>query len=402
VRPALRRQLFFAALYFAEGAPIGWLWWALPSQLRREGVEVDSITALTAALAVPWALKFLWAPLVDVLRGRFFGLRAWIATAQLGMAATLVPLLALDVASLPTVSALLLAHAFFAATQDVAVDALAIAVVPNDERGRLNGAMQVGMIGGRVLFSSGALVLGARLGDQSVVVMLLAVLVSTIALVVFAAPAAPTPAARRPGRRWRYLRTLLRTPRILALAAFALLGGAGFEAAGSLSGSWLVDRGFGDDAIAAFRLLSALLMALGAVAGGAMADRLDRRRVAGRWLLALAALVAALAALDANSARAAALSTLAVVYFAVGGFTAASYGLFMAHAAGPLAATVFSGFMGMTNLCEAWAGRMAGALQTAQGYPTALLVLAGLSLLGLPLLQAMRGGSRRRRGSGRG
>lgn len=91
--PAFRRRLFFAALYFSEGAPIGWLWWTLPSQLRRAGVEVDSITALSAALAIPWALKFLWAPLVDVLQTRWFGLRAWIVLAQCGMVGTLLPML---------------------------------------------------------------------------------------------------------------------------------------------------------------------------------------------------------------------------------------------------------------------------------------------------------------------
>ncbi|MCA8949468.1 MAG: MFS transporter, partial [Planctomycetes bacterium] len=149
---AVRRKLLFAALYFAEGAPIGWLWWALPSQLARAGWSAEDITALTAALALPWAGKFLWAPLVDIVRTRWFGVRGWLVLAQLGMAATLLPMLALDpVADATAVFGWLLAHAFCAATQDVAIDALAIRSVPAAERGAINGAMQIGQIGGRVL-----------------------------------------------------------------------------------------------------------------------------------------------------------------------------------------------------------------------------------------------------------
>jgi hypothetical protein len=38
----------FALLYLAEGAPIGFLWWALPTWLREQGLGVDRITGLTA------------------------------------------------------------------------------------------------------------------------------------------------------------------------------------------------------------------------------------------------------------------------------------------------------------------------------------------------------------------
>lgn len=381
--PGLRRRLFFAALYFSEGAPIGWLWWTLPSQLRRAGVEVDSITALTAALAIPWTLKFLWAPLVDLLQTRWFGLRAWIALAQSGMACTLLPMLWLDPAvHWRSIPGLLIAHAFFAATQDVAIDALAIRTVPAHERGLLNGAMQVGMIGGRVLFSTGVLWLAAATGVQPAVPLLLGVLAITLLLVAFAAPAKEEERRRTPpGRRLRYLRALLRTPRCWRLCAFALLAGAGFEAAGSLSGPWLVDRGHTDDAIAWFRLANAGLMAFGALLGGHLADRRGAARSARLWLVGIAALIAITACTDSVFA-------FAAIYFGIGGFTASSYALFMQNARGPLAATVFSAFMGLTNACEAWAGRAAGTVQVHHGYLVALVTLAAASLLAVPLIRA--------------
>lgn len=381
----LRRRLFFAALYFSEGAPIGWLWWVLPSQLRSAGIEADAITAFTASLAIPWACKLAWAPLIDIVQTRWFGLRSWLALAQLGMVATLLPLLTLDLAAQwRAVSGLLLAHAFCAATQDVAIDALAIRAVPADERGRLNGAMQAGMIGGRVTFSSGVLYLAARNGEQIAVPLLLAVLATTLVLIACAkVPPRHERAAIPVGRRRRYLCVLLRTPRVHRLIAVALVAGAGFEAAGSLAGPWLVDRGYGDFGIGTFRLANAGMMAIGAWFGGRLADREGAWVAARRWLIALSALLAATSITGSVVAYAA-------VYLGIGGFTAASYALFMQHATGPMAATVFSAFMGLTNACEAWASRLGGVLQREHGHAFALALLTAVSLGALPLLRSAR------------
>lgn len=44
------RALIAFAFYFAEGAPIGFIWWAIPTLLRQHGVEIHRITAFTAIL----------------------------------------------------------------------------------------------------------------------------------------------------------------------------------------------------------------------------------------------------------------------------------------------------------------------------------------------------------------
>ena len=126
LRSPVGRRVLFALLYFVEGAPIGYVWWALPTRLRAAEIPIAEITALSALLTIPWSAKFLWAPLVDAMRPRRAGLRGWIAGAQLVMGASLLPIvgLELDAASLGTLSTFLLVHAFAAATQDVAIDAL--------------------------------------------------------------------------------------------------------------------------------------------------------------------------------------------------------------------------------------------------------------------------------------
>ena len=86
--------MLFAALYASEGAPIGFIWWALPTKLAEAGVEVSRITSITAVATLVWGLKFLWAPLVDAWRGPRWGYRSWIVSAQCGMAVALLPLLA--------------------------------------------------------------------------------------------------------------------------------------------------------------------------------------------------------------------------------------------------------------------------------------------------------------------
>jgi MFS transporter (putative signal transducer) len=139
--------VLFASLYLSEGAPIGFLWLALPTQLRSEGVSVPQISALTSLLVLPWTLKFLWAPLIDVLQTARWTFRHWIISAQVVMGASLLSLLWLDPRrDYGWLTATLVLHAFAAATQDVSIDAFCIGHSESGERGQLNGWMQAGML----------------------------------------------------------------------------------------------------------------------------------------------------------------------------------------------------------------------------------------------------------------
>jgi hypothetical protein len=107
---------------------------------------------------------------VDALRPRRGGLRVWITGAQIAMGATLLPIASVDpVAHYEFLLRMLLADAFSAATQDVAIDALAVASTPAGERGSMTGWMQIGMLGGRATFGGLALQAEAWLGAAGVV-----------------------------------------------------------------------------------------------------------------------------------------------------------------------------------------------------------------------------------------
>ena len=61
-------------------------------------------------------------------------------------------------------SLVLLVHNVFAATQDVAIDALAVSVLPEEERGTANGFMFGGAYLGQAIGGSGALFLAGAIG----------------------------------------------------------------------------------------------------------------------------------------------------------------------------------------------------------------------------------------------
>lgn len=394
-KPAPRSVWIFALLYFSEGAPIGFLWWALPTLLRTQGVPVERITAFTALLVLPWMGKFLWAPLVDALRGPGWGFRHWAIGAQLMMGGCLAPLLWLDPDRHLTLwAALLLAHAFFAATQDVAIDALAIVSAEPDRRGWLNGAMQAGMLLGRSLFGGGAILVAGHFGWRVVVLALIGSIWITVILLL--SDSRRDELLATTAAKWRQFGRLLdaalRSRRTWLGLGFALMGGAGFEALGALAGPFLIDAGVSVSVTGVFFGVPVVVaMLLGGLVGGWLADRGPRRRTVTWGLVGLSGLVmmvggAALGALPGTGL----IVLLTLVYLAVGFFTASSYALFMDLTDPRLGATQFSTFMAATNGCEAWAGWTGGRIAGEAGYGPAFLVMPLLALVGLFFLHALR------------
>jgi len=385
-----RARLLYFSLYLAEGAPIGFVWWALPTRLRGAGVDVADITALTSTLVLPWALKFLWAPAVDTLRARGLRLTTWIAVSQLCMGASLVPLLFLDLTDqLGVLYPLLLVHAFAAATQDVAVDALCMAEVAPEHRGDINGWMQAGMLLGRAGFGGVLLLVEARIGMRPMVIALVATIWAALLVLVWLRPVEPAPPP--PGATGRALATALRSGRIWLGLLHAAVAGAAYEGTAAVAGPWLRDRGLSQDTVGVlFAVPVVAAMAAGALVGGRLADRRGLRGTLMAAQGAVVVVVLALAVVAAAGSDAAALGLVVLLYAAVGAMTAASYALFMELAGGAAAATTFSAFMGMTNLCELWAVRAVGALHDGVGYPLAFAALALVTAAAVALVPFLR------------
>jgi MFS family permease len=388
----MRRSIpLFAILYASEGAPIGFIWWALPTLLRSADVPIDRITSLTAVVLLPWVFKFLWAPLLDLMRGRRWGYRAWIISMQTLMAATLLPLAWIDpVGGFEWWRALLLAHAVAASTQDVAIDALAIGAVPPESRGRLNGAMQAGMLTGRSLFGGGVLLVGAWLGIAGIVSALVAWILLAMTAAVLLRQDEP---AQRAGSFTGALAAAARMKTTWLGLAFALISAAAFEATGQLAGPFLVDRSVPETTIGFFfGIVVVAAMLIGGLTGGVISDRAGRVKTAALSLLGFVGFIAVLAGVDARAAAGAAglIALLGGMYFFIGVFTAASYALFMDLTNPRLGATQFSAYMAATNACESWSAWGGGRLTAAYGYPAAFAAMSLVSLASLPLLALIR------------
>lgn len=143
-------------LYFAQGVPWGFVVIALVAVLSEQGATAVETGSLVALSTLPWTFKLLWGPLIDSFGFPTYGRRRpWIVLAQLCMAATLlIGFSSADLTSESTLAALgtiVFLHNCFASLQDVATDALAIDVLPEEECGRANGMMWASkLIGGSV------------------------------------------------------------------------------------------------------------------------------------------------------------------------------------------------------------------------------------------------------------
>lgn len=154
------RYFCFAVLYVAQGIPEGMTYFGIPAWLAMNGKSAADIGAYVAVIGIPWSFKMLIAPLMD--RFSFLPMgrrRPWIIFGQLGL---LFAFIGLALVPQPlTHFSLLMAAGFcvslFSAFQDVAVDGMAIDIVPVHQQARANGFMW----GARIIGVSASLAAGS-------------------------------------------------------------------------------------------------------------------------------------------------------------------------------------------------------------------------------------------------
>ena len=115
---------------------------------------------------MPWSFKWAGAPLVDLFRfNRFGGRKAWIVFCTSMIVVTLSVTAMLDlVGDFQLLVALIVLNNVFCATQDVAIDSLAVSTLREDERGRGNGFMFGGQYTGIAMGGAGAIFVSGLFG----------------------------------------------------------------------------------------------------------------------------------------------------------------------------------------------------------------------------------------------
>jgi len=166
--PSLITVLF---LGFASGLPLALTAATLGYWLADANIDKTAI-GLFGAVATPYALKFLWAPMMDSLPvpmlTRAFGRRrGWILATQLALICAILFLAAARPDINPWMTALAaLLVAFTSASQDIVIDAYRVERLTPKTQGQGAAMAQLGYQLGMIAAGFGALHLAGRLGWQ--------------------------------------------------------------------------------------------------------------------------------------------------------------------------------------------------------------------------------------------
>jgi PAT family beta-lactamase induction signal transducer AmpG len=422
------RLAAFFFLYMTEGIPLGFTATAIATEMRRQGLGPAAIGAFVGSLYLPWGFKWLVGPFVDSIYSTRLGRRrGWILFTQIMMIVTLLAAMPVDyAANIGLFTAIIFVHNAFAATQDVAIDALAINVLEARERGIANGLMFAGQTLGQAIGGSGVLFLAPVIGFENsflFVVAMLALVTVFVALPLREEVIAPLvqAGASRLGQAMVQIggfikeagRTFVGSRGPLVALLFAALPTGAMGLGLALQANLAVELGLNDNSIAQLNLWSTLIGAAGCVAGGWFSDRFGRRSMLAlfaaatalptlylAWVMQRAGWITSIApdAPGRPSVPAILIIALWVSIMVYSVFNGLMYGvrtaLFMDVTNPVVAATQFTAYMAIMNLTISYSASWQGHAIEQWGYPVTLLIDAtfGLvSMLLLPLIQA-RGG----------
>lgn len=183
-----RRALVMLMLGFSAGLPNLLLYDTISAWMRQAKLPLDVIT-LFSLVTITYAIKFLWAPIVDrvripVLYQLFGKRRSWMLLAQVGVVlgiwaiAVNMPVVSAavaggaegavqpdpDVSLIGIVAMFAVMTAMFGATQDIAIDAWRIEVAAVERQGVMAAAYQWGYRLAIVVSGAAPLFLASRIG----------------------------------------------------------------------------------------------------------------------------------------------------------------------------------------------------------------------------------------------
>ena len=156
-------------LGFSAGLPFFLVYQTLTAWLRKEHIDRATIGML-GWVGLMYTFKWVWAPLVDrvalpVLDKLLGRRRSWILVAQVGAALSLFAISLGDPArSVTYVAFFAVATAFFAATQDIGIDAWRIESTSVDKQGAMAAAYQGGFRIALVAGQAGVFIIADNFG----------------------------------------------------------------------------------------------------------------------------------------------------------------------------------------------------------------------------------------------
>lgn len=419
-----RRMITLLALGFASGLPAPLVFSNLSIWLRDEGVSRTDI-GLFALAATPYAINFLWAPLVDRMRLPYFSdtfgrRRGWALCTQLLLILAIAVLSMSDPARhLPVMAMAVVFVTFVSATQDIVIDAYRIEILEPERFGAGSAAAIWGWhLGGTLVGGAGGLYLAQAFGWNVAYLLLAAcVLIGMLAVLLSPEPQYRPPAAtleeeRRAAARihaagwlrgraaeaatWMYLAVVAplaeftRRRAWLLILLFVFVFKFGDALLGRMSGVFYRELGFSLGEIAEVSKVYGLAAnAMGVLLGGILVARLGLLRA-----LLYAGLAAAATNLTFSWLAMAGQHTGVFVFAVVSdnlttGLATVAFVAYLSSLCNTAyTATQYALLASLGNLARIWLSASSGwMVDTLHGdWALFFIITAGIALLGLPLL----------------
>ncbi|MBK7876339.1 MAG: MFS transporter [Planctomycetes bacterium] len=398
---------FVPPLYVQQGAQYFLVQTATTTFLKVAGASLSSIGHASTLVTLPFQLKALWSPLVELVATR----RRWIVASQAAVLAGALLLAAAPGSGQPVAwaigAALLIAIA--AATHDVAADGFYLLALEEREQARFAGIRNACFRLGR-LFVTGFVVwlagtLDARRGGAETAwrdAFLCAAagygLGFVLCLVALPRPAHDLPAAKGRGLERGFAESFLdylRQPRIVAVLAFVFLYRTGESMLGPMLSPFLLESvekgGLGlttEEQGFAYGTLGVLALVLGGIAGGWLLARYGLRRLL--WPMALAMHAPNILlwwAAHEHPGKAAVFTIVSVEQFAYGfGFTAYMVFLMQISRRSAWPTTHYAISTGLMGVAAMLASYWSGDLAEALGFEGFFALVSFAALPGLAVL----------------
>jgi PAT family beta-lactamase induction signal transducer AmpG len=290
-----RRVLLVLPLGFASGLPLLLTLSTLSAWLATAGISRAAIGAF-ALVGTPYALKFVWSPLIDRLPpplplGRR---RGWGVSIELALIAATLALGSCNPKhDLSLMAGLSLLVAFLSASQDIVIDAWRVEILDSEQQGPGAGMIQTGYRIAMLVSGAGSLVIAASAGWFAAYATMAGLL--SVGMLTFLLGPEPTPSAqaqaREPGRGWDAARhwfstavagpfaDFIKRPVWPMILLFILGYKMGEAMAGVMAMPLYVSLGFSLGEIAAVsKLVGFFATVAGALIGGTVTARLGIMR----------------------------------------------------------------------------------------------------------------------------